>query len=202
MREQSFMKSLFFGVIDDSLVFPWPEPAASEVDTLHTLLDGMRRYCHLWVDSAAIDRDQRIPDTVLKGLKELGLFGMLVPQAYGGAGLSATGYARVMQELGGLDSSLCVTVGAHQSIGMKALLRFGSPELQARYLPRLATGEMVAAFALTEPGAGSDAAAITTRAEPRGDGYVLNGSKKSGSPTAGSPTCSRSSRGRRRTTRG
>ena len=176
-REQSFMKSLFFGVIDDALVFPWPEAAESEVDTLHTLLDGMRRYCHLWVDSAAIDRDQHIPDSVLTGLKQLGLFGMLVPQKHGGAGLSATGYARVMQELGGVDSSLCVTVGAHQSIGMKALLQFGSAELQDRYLPRLATGELLAAFALTESGAGSDAAAITTRADPRGDGYVLNGSK-------------------------
>src|ERR1700722_6698142 len=147
--EQSFMKSLFSGIIDDNLVFPWPEPASSEVDVLQGLLDGMRRYCHLWVDSAAIDRDQRIPDSVLRGLKELGLFGMLVPQKHGGAGLSATGYARVMEELGGLDSSLAVTVGAHQSIGMKALLQFGSPELQERYLPRLATGEMVAAFALT-----------------------------------------------------
>ncbi len=171
------MKSLFFGVIDESLVFPWPEPARAEVDSLHTLLEGVRRFFHLRVDSTAIDRDQRIPDEVLGGLKQLGLFGMLVPQKFGGAGLSSTGYARVMQELGGLDSSVCVTVGAHQSIGMKGLLQFGSPELQERYLPRLATGEMVAAFALTEPGAGSDAAAITTRAEPRGDGYVLNGSK-------------------------
>lgn len=178
MRDRSFMKGLFSGVIDEGLLFPWPEPPAAEVDALHTLLEGVRRYCHLWVDSAAIDRDQQIPDRVLAGLKELGLFGMLVPQKYGGAGLSTTGYARVMQELGGLDSSLAVTVGAHQSIGMKGLLLFGTPELQERYLPRLATGELVAAFALTEPGAGSDAAAITTRAEPRGDdGYVLTGSK-------------------------
>jgi acyl-CoA dehydrogenase family member 9 len=177
MREQSFMKSLFFGVIDESLIFPWPEPQAQEVDSLRSLLDGIRRYFHLWVDSASIDREQRIPAEVLKGLKELGLFGMIVPQSQGGAGLSQTGYARVLQELGALDSSVAVTVTAHQSIGMKGLLLFGTQELQDRYLPRLATGEMVAAFALTEPGAGSDAAAIQTRAEPRGDGYVLNGSK-------------------------
>jgi acyl-CoA dehydrogenase family protein 9 len=176
MREQSFMKSLFFGVIDESLIFPWPEPGTQEVDTLRPLIDGVRRYFQQ-VDSAAIDREQRIPDEVLRGLKELGLFGMLVPQSHGGAGLTQTGYARVLQELGALDSSVAVTVAAHQSIGMKGLLLFGSPELKDRYLPRLATGEMVAAFALTEPGAGSDAAAIQTRAEPRGDGYVLNGSK-------------------------
>jgi acyl-CoA dehydrogenase family protein 9 len=177
MREQSFMKSLFFGVIDEGLIFPWPEPGTQEVDTLHALLDGVRRYFHLWVDSATIDREARIPDEVLRGLKELGLFGMLVPQSHGGAGLTNTGYARVLQELGGLDSSVAVTVAAHQSIGMKGLLLFGSPELKDRYLPKLATGETVAAFALTEPGAGSDAAAIQTRAEPRGDTYVLNGSK-------------------------
>jgi acyl-CoA dehydrogenase family protein 9 len=177
MREQSFMKSLFFGVIDESLIFPWPEPNAQEVDTLRTLIDGMRRYFHLSVDSATIDREQRIPDEVMRGLKELGLFGMIVPQSHGGAGLSTTGYARVLQELGSLDSSVAVTIAAHQSIGMKGLLLFGSPEVKDRYLPRLATGEMVAAFALTEPGAGSDAAAIQTRADKRGDDYVLNGSK-------------------------
>jgi acyl-CoA dehydrogenase family protein 9 len=177
MREQAFMKSLFFGVIDESLIFPWPEPDAQETDTLHALLDGVRRFFQANVHSAQIDRDHRIPDDVIRGLKELGLFGMLVPQSHGGAGLSSTGYARVIQEIGGLDSSLAVTLGAHQSIGLKGLLLFGSPELKDKYLPRLATGEIVAAFALTEPGAGSDAAAIQTRAEPRGDGYVLNGSK-------------------------
>jgi acyl-CoA dehydrogenase family protein 9 len=177
MREQSFMKSLFFGVIDEGLIFPWPEPNAQELDTVRSLLDNVRRYFDREVDSAAIDREQRIPDEVLRGLKGLGLFGMLVPQSHGGAGLSNTGYARVVQEVAGLDSSLAVTLGAHQSIGMKGLLLFGSPELKDRYLPRLATGEMIAAFALTEPGAGSDAAAIQTRAEQVPGGYVLNGSK-------------------------
>jgi acyl-CoA dehydrogenase family protein 9 len=177
MREQSFMKSLFFGVIDESLIFPWPQPDVPEAETLHALLDGVRRFFQSQVDSPRIDREHQIPAEVLRGLKEMGLFGMLVPQSHGGAGLTNTGYARVIQEISSFDSSIAVTVGAHQSIGMKALLLFGSPELKDRYLPRLASGELVAAFALTEPGAGSDAAAIQTRAEPRGDGYVLNGSK-------------------------
>jgi acyl-CoA dehydrogenase family member 9 len=176
MREQSFMKSLFFGVIAEGLVFPWPELEAREVDTLRPLLDDIRRYLD-GVDSANIDREQCIAAEVLAGLKELGLFGMMVPRRYGGAGLSTTGYARVLQELGAIDASIAVTIAAHQSIGMQGLLLFGSPETKDRYLPRLATGEMVAAFALTEPGAGSDAAAIQTHAERRGDDYVLNGSK-------------------------
>jgi acyl-CoA dehydrogenase family protein 9 len=177
MREQSFMKSLFFGVIEEGLIFPWPDPNAQELDTVRTLLDSVRRFFDRNVDSARIDHEQAIPDGVMRGLKELGLFGMLVPQSHGGAGLSNTGYARVVQEVAGLDASIAVTLGAHQSIGMKGLLLFGSNELKDKYLPGLATGELVAAFALTEPGAGSDAAAIQTRAERQGDGYVLNGSK-------------------------
>ncbi len=177
MREQSFMKSLFFGVIDESLILPWPEPNPQEVDTLRPLLESVRRYFGREVDSAEIDRNECIDVEVLRGLKDLGLFGMLVPASHGGAGLTNTGYARVIQEIAGLDSSVGVTLGAHQSIGMKGLLLFGSPELKELYLPRLGTGELIAAFALTEPGAGSDASAIQTRAEPRGDGYVLNGSK-------------------------
>jgi acyl-CoA dehydrogenase family member 9 len=176
MGEQSFMKSLFFGVIAENLVFPWPELDAREVDTLRPLLDRVRRYLD-GVDSANIDRQQCIPAEVMAGLKELGLFGMLVPRRYGGAGLSTTGYARILEELGAIDASIAVTIAAHQSIGMKGVLLFGSPEIKDRYLPRLASGEMVAAFALTEPGAGSDAAAIQTRAEKRGDDYILNGSK-------------------------
>lgn len=178
MNEESFMKSLFHGVIDESMIFPYPTASATETDTLNTFLESIRRFFAANVDAAKIDRSQEIPADVMRGLKELGLFGMLVPTEHGGVGLSNMGYARVMQEIGGLDSSIAVTLGAHQSIGMKGILLFGSDAQKKRYLPKLATGEHVAAFALTEPGAGSDAAAIQTRAEPApGGGYVLNGSK-------------------------
>ncbi len=175
---ESFMKSLFHGQIADGLIFPYPQAAPSEVDPLHMMLDSVRRFAAGRVDSKRIDKEHVIEEEVLKGLKELGLFGMLIPEEYGGLGLSATGYARVMQEVAGLDASVAVTLGAHQSIGLKGLLLFGDEGQKKRYLPKLATGEMVASFALTEPGAGSDAAAITTRAEqlPNGD-YKLNGSK-------------------------
>jgi acyl-CoA dehydrogenase family protein 9 len=178
MREQSFMRSLFFGVIEESLLFPWPSPPSGEVDTLHGVLDGLRRFLDDKVDSTAIDRDGRIPVEVIQGLKKLGAFGLLVPQVYGGTGLSHTGYARVVEEVASRDSSLAVTLGAHQSLGLSGILRFGSDALRARYLPRLARGELVAAFALTERGAGSDAASIQMRADRAADGhYVVNGSK-------------------------
>src|SRR5580704_1232658 len=178
MREQSLMKSLFFGAIDEGLLFPWPEAQGPEVDRLHTLLDSARRFFELRVDSAEIDRQQQIPQDVLAGLRELGFFGLAVPQSYGGAGLSNTGYARAVQEMTGLDSSVALTLRAHQSIGAKGLVLFGTDDQKSRYLPRLASGESVAAFALTEPGAGSDAAAIQTRADLQSDGsYVLSGQK-------------------------
>jgi acyl-CoA dehydrogenase family member 9 len=178
MFEQSFMKSLFHGVIAEGLVYPYPEPAAAEVDNLNMILESVRKYFAAHVDAAKIDHEARIPDEVIKGLKELGLFGMIIPQEYGGIGLSATGYARVIQEVGALDAAIAVTLGAHQSIGLKAILLFGSEELKKKYLPRLATGEVVAAFALTEPSAGSDAAAIQTHAEIDESGaYTINGSK-------------------------
>jgi acyl-CoA dehydrogenase family member 9 len=175
--EESFMKAVFHGVIEEQVLFPFPEPTQTEVDNLNTMLDSVRRYFAKSVDSAKIDRESAIDPEVLKGLKELGLFGLLIPEDHGGVGLTVTGYARVMQEVAALDSSMAVMLGAHQSIGLKGLLLFGTPEQKRKYLPRLATGELVAAFALTEPGAGSDAAAIQTRAERAGDGFVLNGSK-------------------------
>ncbi len=178
MREQSLMKSLFFGAIDESLVFPWPEAQGPEVDRVHAILDGARRFFELRVDSAEIDRQQQIPADVLAGLRELGLFGLTIPQSFGGQGLSNSGYARVAQEMTGLDSSVALTLRAHQSIGAKGIVIFGTDEQKSRYLPRLASGESVAAFALTEVGAGSDAAAIQTRADLQGDGsYLLRGQK-------------------------
>ncbi|HEY2516351.1 MAG TPA: acyl-CoA dehydrogenase family protein [Polyangiaceae bacterium] len=178
MNDQSFMKSLFHGVIAENMVFPFPEPSDGDGDALHAVLESVRRFCAANVDSAKIDADQAIPPEVIEGLKGLGLFGMLVPTDYGGKGMSATGYARVMQELAGIDPAIALTLGAHQSIGLKGLLLFGTEAQKRKYLPRLATGELVAAFALTELGAGSDAAAIQTRADRNADGsFVLNGSK-------------------------
>jgi len=182
MREPSFMKSLFFGSIEEGLVFPWPEAVSEaergEVDRLHVLLDAVRRVFELRVDSREIDRQQQIPGEVIATLRELGWFGMAIPQAYGGMGLTNTGYARVVQEMTGLDSSVALTLRAHQSIGSRGLVLFGTDEQKSRYLPRLAKGDDIAAFALTEPGAGSDAAAIQTRAERQDDGsYLLNGKK-------------------------
>ena len=172
------MKSLFFGVIAEGLLFPYPEMNATEIDQLHLILGNVRKFFAGHVDSVAFDRDHAIPPAVLQGLKDLGLFGMLVPQAYGGAGMSTSAYARVMQEIGGLDASIGVTLGGHQSIGYKGLLLFGNEDQKQRYLPALASGEMLAAFGLTEAGAGSDAAAIRTHAELLPDGsYKLNGTK-------------------------
>ncbi len=177
--EASFMKSVFYGVIPEEMIFPYPELSKEERDNTHLILDSVREFCARHVDSAKIDRESTIPDAVLSGMKELGLFGMSIPQEYGGIGLSASSYARVMQEIGGIDGSLAVTLGAHQSIGLKAILLYGTEAQKKKYLPRLASGEWVAAFALTEPGAGSDAANIKTRAELSADGekYILNGSK-------------------------
>ena len=177
--EQSFMKALFHGVIAEDMIFPYPEMPAEDRENTSMILDSVRRYFAANVDSARIDREHEIPPAVLDGLKALGLYGLQVPTDHDGIGLSATAFARVMQEVGGLDGSIAVTLGAHQSIGLKGILLFGTPEQKRRYLPRLATGEMTAAFALTEPSAGSDAAAIKTRAELSADGkhYVLNGSK-------------------------
>src|SRR5271154_5944958 len=122
MLEESFMKSVFHGVIAESIIIPYPNLGQAEIDSLNIMLDSVRRFCAANVDPAKIDREHTIGDSVLKGLKDLGLFGMTIPQEFGGIGLSATGYARVIQEVAGIDSSLAVMLGAHQSIGIKGIL--------------------------------------------------------------------------------
>ncbi|XP_048954499.1 complex I assembly factor ACAD9, mitochondrial isoform X1 [Canis lupus dingo] len=130
------------------------------------------------VDSERIDREGKIPNETLEKLKNLGLFGMQVPEEYGGLGLSNTMYAR-LGEIIGLDGSIAVTLAAHQAIGLKGIILAGNKEQKAKYLPRLASGEHIAAFCLTEPTSGSDAASIKTRATLSEDKkhYILNGSK-------------------------
>jgi acyl-CoA dehydrogenase family protein 9 len=174
--DESFAKSLFVGSPAEGLVFPFPEPTRAEVDAIHEVLDGVRKLAPK-VDAARIDREAAIPLETLAHIRECGLFGLVVPKAQGGQGLGMTAYARVIQELAAIDASMALTVNAHQSLGLAALMYFGSPELQAKYLPRCARGEALAAFALVEVGAGSDAGAIQTRADRDGDMFVLNGEK-------------------------
>lgn len=174
--DESYAKSLFVGSPAEGLVFPFPEPTRSEVDEIHTILDGVRKLAPK-IDAARIDREAAIPLEVLAQLRELGLFGLTVPKAHGGSSFGMTAYARVIQELAALDASVALTVSAHQSLGIAALLYFGTEELRAKYLPRCARGEALAAFALAEVGAGSDAGAIQTRADRDGDAFVLKGEK-------------------------
>ncbi|GAC1594921.1 MAG: acyl-CoA dehydrogenase family protein [Myxococcales bacterium] len=176
--QASFGKALFFGDILEDQIFPYPEMAAEQRDTVATLLDAVDRYM-AGIDSAALDRAAELPPALLASLREMGLFGLLVPEEFGGIGLDNTGYARVMEQIAGWDGSVAVTLGAHSSIGFKGLLLFGTDAQKKRYLPRLASGELIAAFCLTEPGSGSDAFSIKTRAERSPDGkyWTLSGEK-------------------------
>src|SRR5687768_9853862 len=111
--EQSFLKALFHGVIAEDLIFPFPEMASEERENASIMLDSVRRFFAANVDAAKIDREHEIPKEVLEGLKGMGLFGLQIPTEYGGIGLSTTAYTRVMQEVGSLDPSIAVTLGAH-----------------------------------------------------------------------------------------
>ncbi|XP_044790206.1 complex I assembly factor ACAD9, mitochondrial isoform X1 [Bubalus bubalis] len=175
---RAFAKELFLGKIQKKEAFPFPEVSRDELNEINQFLGPVEKFFTEEVDSRKIDQEGKIPDETLEKLKSLGLFGMQVPEEYGGLGLSNTMYARLAEVIG-LDASIAVTLAAHQAIGLKGIILAGSKEQKARYLPRLASGEHVAAFCLTEPASGSDAASIRTRATLSADKshYVLNGSK-------------------------
>ena len=175
----SVCRPFFTGHIDAESLFPFPEMSVDEAETLEILRDSLRRFGRDRVDSRAIDAEARIPREVLSGLAELGVFGILVPEEYEGSGASATFYAKAFETLATIDGAIVVTVGAHESIGLKGILQFGTEDQKRRFLPALARGEQLAAFALTEPTSGSDAASIRSRAtwsEDRG-AWILNGTK-------------------------
>ncbi|NXW83438.1 ACAD9 dehydrogenase, partial [Alopecoenas beccarii] len=174
----AFAKELFLGSLRKEEVFPYPEISNEELEEINQFVGPIEKFFNEEVDSKKIDRDAKIPPETLKGLKDLGLFGMQIPEEYGGLGLSNTMYAR-LGEIISSDASITVTLAAHQAIGLKGILIAGTDEQKAKYLPRLASGEHIAAFCLTEPGSGSDAASIKTRATLSDDGkyFVLNGSK-------------------------
>uniref|UniRef100_A0A668AAL2 Complex I assembly factor ACAD9, mitochondrial n=1 Tax=Myripristis murdjan TaxID=586833 RepID=A0A668AAL2_9TELE len=159
-------------------VFPYPEIGNEELEEINQFVAPVEKFFNEDVDSKKIDHEAKIPPETLDGLKQLGLFGIQVPEEYGGLGLSNTMYAR-LGEIISLDGSIAVTLAAHQAIGLKGILIAGNEAQKQKYLPKLATGEHIAAFCLTEPGSGSDAASIQTRATLSEDGkhYLLNGSK-------------------------
>ncbi|MDQ2890207.1 MAG: acyl-CoA dehydrogenase family protein [Gemmatimonadota bacterium] len=175
----SFTKGVFLGEIREDLVFPFPVMSAEESESLRMILDALRAFAASHIDSAQMDHDGKFPDEVRHGLHELGLMGLNIPEAYGGFGASAKVFNRIFGELGGTDPALTVYFGAHESIGCKGITLFGNPEQKSRWLPGCATGDIVAAFCLTEPGSGSDAQAMQSTAVLTEDGshYLLDGRK-------------------------
>src|SRR4029077_15139246 len=123
------------------------------------------------------DEAQEFPREILASLGKIGLLGALVPEEYGGAALDYVSYALAVEELHRVDASVGITMWAHNSLCSRHITVFGSKEQKAAYLPRLARGESLGAWGLTEPGSGSDAAAMRSRAVAEGDYFVLNGSK-------------------------
>jgi len=127
--------------------------------------------------SAKIEAEHRVPRELVSEMAELGFLGVAIPESYGGAGLGETGLCLVMEELTRGDFSVAVTLGAHASIGAMSVLVGGTEEQKARFLPDLATGKVMSAYALSEANAGSDPAAMTTTAVRDGGGWVLEGEK-------------------------
>ena len=123
------------------------------------------------------DREGRFDDTVIPKLAALGFLGMLLPEAYDGLGLDTCTYLVALEEIAAVDASAAVLMSVHNSLPTQMILRYGSEEQRKRFLPKMARGEILGAFALSEPGAGSDAAALTTRATRDGDHWVLSGTK-------------------------
>jgi alkylation response protein AidB-like acyl-CoA dehydrogenase len=178
-RLPSFGKGLYLGNFQPELISPQPDLPPDDVEKGERFLAALGRFLQEEVDPQVIERDNKVPDEVIAGFKEIGALGMKVPEQYGGLGLSQVYYNRAMMLIGTWHSSLSTLLSAHQSIGLaQPLLLFGSEEQKREWLPKVATTH-VSAFALTEPDVGSDPARVTTTATPTedGQGYLLNGRK-------------------------
>lgn len=175
----SFVRELFEGSFRLDLVHPFPQQDPADIAKAKPFLDRLERFLKAKVDSDQIDRDSKIPADVIQGLREIGAFGIKIPEEYGGLGLSQTSYTHAIGLVTSQDGSVTALLSAAQSIGVPQPLKlFGTPEQKKRYLPRLAKGA-VSAFALTEPNVGSDPAGLSTHAElsPDGTHWILNGEK-------------------------
>src|SRR5213596_2551292 len=179
-QELGFAKGLFLGNFVADWVMPYPRLDATRQTELDSALIEVRQMLDRDLDPDWIDRNADIPRNLIDGLARTGVLGMTAPREFGGRGFSQMQYCRILEEIGKRDASTSVFVNAHHSIGIRALLLFGTREQQAQWLPSLVAGEKLAAFALTEREAGSDAANVRMTATPSDDGshYVLNGEKR------------------------
>jgi alkylation response protein AidB-like acyl-CoA dehydrogenase len=175
----SFVRELFLGRFRLDLIHPYPEQSPADKRKTDAYIAKLEKFLRENVDADEIDRTGKIPEHVVEGLRELGAFGMKIPEEYGGIGLSQLGYGRAIEMVTSVDGNLVALLSAHQSIGVpQPVVLFGTEEQKRKYLPRLAKGA-ISAFALTEPGVGSDPAAMSTTAVPTEDGeaFILNGEK-------------------------
>ncbi|MET9955708.1 acyl-CoA dehydrogenase family protein [Streptomyces sp. NPDC006339] len=176
-HKPSFAKELFLGRFRLDLIHPHPLPADEDVRRGEAFLAKLRAFCETRVDGARIEREARIPDETVQGLKELGALGMKIDPKYGGLGLTQLYYNRALALVGSVSPALGALLSAHQSIGVPQPLKlFGTQEQKDAFLPRLARSD-ISAFLLTEPDVGSDPARLATTAVPDGEDYVLDGVK-------------------------
>ncbi|XP_053161599.1 very long-chain specific acyl-CoA dehydrogenase, mitochondrial-like isoform X2 [Hemicordylus capensis] len=176
----SFVTNIFCGHLSAENIFPFPSALSQEQEqSLKAMVGPLARFFEEVNDAAANEELGSIEEDTLAGLKKMGCFGLQVPEQLGGLGLSNTQYARLVEVLGTHDLGVGIILGAHQSIGLKGLLLFGTQSQKEKYLPRLARGENYAAYCLTEASSGSNAASLQTVAEcsPCGSFYTLSGSK-------------------------
>lgn len=175
-----FAKGLFLGRFVADWAMPYPRVPAAAQKELDQSLTEVREYLDQNLDAVEIDRTEDIPRHLIDGLARVGVLGMTAPKEFGGRGFSQMAYCKILEEIGARDAATSVFTNAHHSIGIRALLLFGTPEQKQKWLPPLVSGEQLAAFALTEREAGSDAANVQTTATPSADGssYVLNGEKR------------------------
>lgn len=179
-EREGIAKSLFRGEFVADWVLPYPTLTPAESREVGAAVAEVTAFCDQHLDPEQIDRDADIPSSVIEGLARIGVLGMTAPPELGGRGFRQMSYGRVLEVIGGRCSSTAIFVNAHHSIGMRALLLFGTEAQQQRWLPDLIHGRSLGAFALTEEQAGSDAANVRTTATPTEDGshFVLNGTKR------------------------
>lgn len=179
-ESSSFVMNMFAGNANFEQIFPYPDVLTPDQrETLAMVQKPTERFWEENHNALECDANEKIDDKLWDSLKTMGGFGLQVPTEYGGVGFNNTQYARMGEIMGANDLAVGIALGSHQSIGYKGIMLFGTDEQKQKYLPDLATGQKIACFCLTEPGSGSDASSIKTRAElsPDGKHWLLNGSK-------------------------